>query len=388
MVNRFAHSDLVEWLRQSIEPWASRAPFGVGVVDEDRRFCYVNRALSVPNGLSEQGHLGQRADELIPGLRGLLSTGIEDFRGPDVDVGSDRPGGQVDPPCAGGWVMHRLPLTLNGEQAALSVVFDTAPGPVETALMQRSNATLRTQNDLLATVASGIAHDLRSPLASALMQMVLARRAISDGNAELALGLLSEMESTLRHGSAMAGGLVRLTKTLRIVGADAVELDRMAECSWRAVVTARDPAGEASIRIERPLPMVLGDEALLRDVFQNLFENALKYGREGVPVRVTVRGALKGDRVVVRVSDNGRGVPKSARKRVSQDFTGGGSSGGAGLGLALVERIVQVHDGTLSIEPNEPHGSVFVLEFRAARVDVIGEDLTDRAQDPVDRGVA
>jgi two-component system phosphate regulon sensor histidine kinase PhoR len=108
---------------------------------------------------------------------------------------------------------------------------------------------------------------------------------------------------------------------------------------------------------------VVGDADQLTQVVQNLLDNAVKYGRAGGIVRVdvvTVPGTRPG--VVLKVSDEGAGIPREHLPRLTERFYRvdthrSRAAGGTGLGLAIVKHIVNRHRGQLSIESEEGVGT-------------------------------
>ena len=128
--------------------------------------------------------------------------------------------------------------------------------------------------------------------------------------------------------------------------------------------------------------LVRGDADRLRQVFVNLLDNAVKFTPKGGRVTVELceeEAMADGDeglvllaptrRVVsVRVRDTGVGIPAHERRRVFDPFYQIDQSstrevGGAGLGLSIVKRIVEAHQGTIDVEDNEPQGAVFVVSL-------------------------
>jgi signal transduction histidine kinase len=129
------------------------------------------------------------------------------------------------------------------------------------------------------------------------------------------------------------------------------------------------------------------DPDRLRQVFINLADNAIKFTPAGGTITLEARtvqgsdGAEEGSGfavlapahtdVIVRVIDTGIGIPHRLRERVFDPFYQVDSSstrehGGAGLGLAIVRRIVEAHGGTISIEDNQPQGTIFVVKLPSA----------------------
>ena len=149
---------------------------------------------------------------------------------------------------------------------------------------------------------------------------------------------------------------------------DRVALDEiMLECceSFRGI------AAQKTIRIECEAGRidVPGDPALLRSIVGNLVDNAVKYGKpEGFVHLSLVRE--KG-RAVLRVRDNGRGIPKDLQQRVFDRFFRGGGEltrnvPGTGLGLAIVKRAVQIHKGEIVLHSDQGAGTTIEIHLPAS----------------------
>ena len=106
--------------------------------------------------------------------------------------------------------------------------------------------------------------------------------------------------------------------------------------------------------------MVLGDRDMLKEVFVNLISNGIKYNRSGG--KITVSLAEKEDVLVVDVSDTGVGIAEEDIPRVGEDFyrvKREGTAPGIGIGLAIVRKILDMHEGVLNIESKLNKGSKF-----------------------------
>lgn len=117
-----------------------------------------------------------------------------------------------------------------------------------------------------------------------------------------------------------------------------------------------------SINIPRDLPPVTGDNARLRMVIQNLFDNAVKYNKDGGNITITAR--LQGKNVIWHIEDTGFGIPREDQKRVFQKFYRGEKnllehSYGTGLGLYIVRAIIEELDGTIEFKSRENIGTAF-----------------------------
>jgi signal transduction histidine kinase/PAS domain-containing protein len=124
---------------------------------------------------------------------------------------------------------------------------------------------------------------------------------------------------------------------------------------------------EADIRIAPDLPTVLGIPTLLRQVFANLLDNALKYRRPGVKHRVEVRGRTEGDCAVIEVVDNGIGIAPEYQEKIFQIFQRLHSQAdypGTGVGLAIVKKALDLMEGTVEVESQSGEGSVFRVKLK------------------------
>lgn len=133
---------------------------------------------------------------------------------------------------------------------------------------------------------------------------------------------------------------------------------------------------EARIRLELDVPgdfpPVSGDAAALRRVFQNLVGNAIKYGAAGGWIRVRAR--VDGSHVAVTVTDKGIGIPPAEQERIFEPFYRGADViaariQGAGLGLSLVQRIVDGHGGRIAVASAPGEGSEFTVTLPVAADD-------------------
>jgi signal transduction histidine kinase len=118
------------------------------------------------------------------------------------------------------------------------------------------------------------------------------------------------------------------------------------------------------LRFDAGLPLVETDEAKVHQILSNLVENALKYSPPDT--RLTIRGAVMGDGLVVSVEDEGAGIPEDAQDRIFERFYQVDSSatrrvGGTGLGLYICRKMSDAIGGRLWLERSGPEGTVFRL---------------------------
>ena len=214
---------------------------------------------------------------------------------------------------------------------------------------------LRRSDDLKTAILRSVSHDLRSPLTSILTAgHALGSDALQDGDREaLAAGVVAEGERLER----VIANLLDLSR----LEAGAAEPRR----DWVDVAdvlagAAEGVDGDVRFAVDRDLPPVRADAIQLERAFANLIDNAVRHSR-GRPVSVRARAVR--DRLLVRVVDQGPGIPAAEQERVFEAFYKGDRSGGSGLGLAIVRGFVEANDGRVSIESLPGQGTSFVVEL-------------------------
>ena len=104
---------------------------------------------------------------------------------------------------------------------------------------------------------------------------------------------------------------------------------------------------------------------MLDSVFRNLLSNAVQHNDKEVP-EVSVSATTHDMRAVVRIADNGPGVPDSQKQEIFGEGEKGLDSSGTGLGLYLVQELVTHYGGEVWVEDNNPEGAVFAVELPLA----------------------
>ncbi|HWE12014.1 MAG TPA: ATP-binding protein [Solirubrobacteraceae bacterium] len=222
-------------------------------------------------------------------------------------------------------------------------------------------AALRRSDDVKTALLRAVSHDLRSPLTAI----------VAGGHA---LGASSLTEEERRELSAAVVGegtrlsaLVDKLLDLSKLQAGSAEPRR----DWISVedvlLTARDGLGDRSaeirLSIDPDVPALRADGAQLERAFANVLENARRYS-DGLPVSVHAR--RMGSQVVVRIVDQGPGIPAAERERIFEPFYRSRGPGprpwtGSGLGLAIARGFVEANGGTISVESLPGQGTSFVI---------------------------
>jgi signal transduction histidine kinase len=223
----------------------------------------------------------------------------------------------------------------------------------------------RQQMEFVATVS----HELRTPLA-----------VIRSAAENLADGVIQDEAQIKKYGEVMRAEGRRLTTMVEQIlefagiqsGQRALNPAPIPVAPLLRDVLSGPTMGSISVEIDVPddLPAVLGDEPALRRVFQNLVDNAVKYGGRGSWIGVRARHDR--GQVQITIADRGIGIAPADQTHIFEPFyrapaVVAAQMQGAGLGLSLVQRIVLAHGGKTSVRSTPGQGSEFTVTLPAVR---------------------
>lgn len=240
-------------------------------------------------------------------------------------------------------------------------------GMLARALSDMTQA-LRQRIDATEAFAADVAHELKNPLASLRSAVETLGNIRDDGLREQLMDVIRDdvmridrLITDISQISRLDGELSRTRFAPVDLGAMTATLIRLEERSG----LPRD----VQIAYARPEPgtaMVMGDESRLSQVVRNLVDNALSFSPDGGLVRIAVAPAE--DRVLLRVEDQGPGVPPENRQDIFKRFYSARPEGEdfgkhSGLGLAIARAVVEAHDGTIEVSDREQDGQVIGARF-------------------------
>ncbi|MEO8796358.1 MAG: ATP-binding protein [Polyangiaceae bacterium] len=214
----------------------------------------------------------------------------------------------------------------------------------------------------LGELAAVVAHEVRNPLASIFNSLSSLKRQLTlDGDAAILFGILQEEAERLNRTVADLLSYVRPLEPERRPE-DLVELARDALRQGMHTLPPGRPPIDAEVVAPASIPSFLGDPVLLRIAFVNLIVNAVQAMPEGgkLVVELSCTHDKERDAIVIDVHDTGKGIPQDAIGRVFEPFFTTRASG-TGLGLALVRRIVEAHDGTVRAASDPRSGARFTI---------------------------
>ena len=203
-----------------------------------------------------------------------------------------------------------------------------------------------------AVLLAGISHDLRTPLTRLRLEVEMAN--VPGKARDAMVGDIEQIDSIVRQ-------FLDYARKEPQAPAEDIELAPLLEAAVRRARIETQPLSRVDLRLA-PAVKVRGYRTELDRAVDNLLTNAARYGRDPKSglLNVTVSLLRSDDMAIVGVADNGPGVPTDQIERLLRPFERGeaarSGSGGAGLGLPIVQRIARMHGGDLRLLANAPHG--------------------------------
>ena len=329
------------------------------MVNRARRIVRLNRAAQEQFGDGLTGRdlsIALRHPALLEGVDDVL----EDARGRIVDFS--------------------MPGTLDRYyNARIAGLPQDAPDGTAVILSLHDMTGVRRAERLRADFVANASHELRTPLSS-LVGFVETLSGPAKDDAEARERFLAIMREQALRMSRLIEDLLSLSRIEMAEHAAPTGQIDLGQVLGGVVGALELYAEEKTMSVKlggTKLPAVIGDRDELAQVFQNLIDNAIKYGRDGTAVTITAEPSAEASRrlhrpgVAVSVSDQGEGVAPEHISRLTERFYRVDTArsrqlGGTGLGLAIVKHIVNRHRGALEIESAVGKGSTFTIYLPAA----------------------
>lgn len=340
----------------------------VVTMDEEGHVVEFNRAAEKTFGYNAQDVLGQDMAELIipPAMRGMHRAGVKRF----LDSGQSRILGSPLEINALHRSGHELPVELTifattvGERRYFTAfLLDLTERRQAAAELARQREALRQSEKLSAMGAllAGVAHELNNPLAILMGRAALLEDKVQDP------ALRADTEK-IRNAAERCGRIVRTFLSMarrRPPEHRAASLNDVVEGAVDLLGYNLRTAGvRVNTQLDSALPQVEMDADQIGQVVLNLIVNAEHALQSRAGERsIDIRTRAEEDLIVLRVSDNGPGVPEDLRERIFDPFFTTKSEGtGTGIGLSVSRAIAREHGGELLLE-NLSDGASFVLRL-------------------------
>jgi two-component system phosphate regulon sensor histidine kinase PhoR len=343
---------------------------GVAVIDAEERLVFSNRAFSEILNLDSTGSEGRPMIEVLRNseLLGLIRRALQGEEGLQSDIAmgivqqrsfsvTAAPVNALEsgPASPGVSAPPNYPVTAS----------QTAGKPSGAVVVLHDVTELRRLERVRQDFVANVSHEFKTPLTAIQgFAETLLGGAINDPrNNGRFLGIIRD------HAIRLARLTDDLLKLARIeAGKLEVQLlpvgvmDIVERCAETALLKSSQKQISLEIDVPPGLPPMRGDAGLLRDVLQNLIDNAIQYTPPGG--RIHVSALAEESEIVIAVADTGIGIPLADQERIFERFyrvdaARSREAGGTGLGLSIAKHIVEVHGGRLWVESEVGAGSKF-----------------------------
>jgi len=241
------------------------------------------------------------------------------------------------------------------------------PDPELAERLARSQAELQALREEFEQFTYAVSHDLRAPLRAIDNFAGLLERHLGEGLDPAARDHLDRIRGASSRLGSLIDALLLLSRAGRQeLRPQPVDLSLLAE--WAVAELQEAEPGRAATVVVQPGLVAHGDEALLRQLLQQLLHNAWKFSAGRERVELEVAGETAGGRLLLRVRDHGSGFDMRYGDKLFVPFQrlhGPQEGGGHGIGLAVAARIVARHGGTIRAEARPGAGACFHVDLPA-----------------------
>ena len=338
---------------------------GVAVIDAQERLVFCNRAFSEILNLDPASSEGRPLIELvrISELLGLIRRALQGEEGLQSDI-------------AMGFIQQRSFVVTAAPVKALEATagsgFGATEKPTGAVVVLHDVTELRRLERVRQDFVANVSHEFKTPLTAiqGFAETLLAGALDDPNNNRRFLEIIRDHAARLARLTDDLLKLARIEAGKLEIEFSAVGLTELIEgCAETTLLKAGRKLITLEIDIPPGLPAARGDASLLRDVLQNLLDNAIQYtpagGRIGVSATAGAREA------VITVADTGIGIPLAEQERIFERFYRADAArsreaGGTGLGLSIAKHIVEAHGGRLWVESTVGSGSRFYFSIPLA----------------------
>ncbi|WP_417448586.1 PAS domain-containing protein [Halorubrum ejinorense] len=349
----------LEATREELRKIIDLVPDLIFVKDREGEYLLANEATASAYGRTPDGVEGKTEREIIPD-----AGDSEAFRQDDLAVFES----------GGPKTIDEEPLTTaDGETR----IFQTTKIPYKVAEtdedavlgyarditdLKEYERTVEEQRDNLKLLNQVVRHDIKNQLMVVESYTELLEGSLPDDRSRTYAQTVIE---AAKEAADITETARDVTDVLLQVGSDRTPVGLRAELSAQ-IEQVRSEKDRATVSVDGPIPdvTVLADD-LLEAVFRNLLTNAVVHNDKEV-AEIAVSTAVSDGSVRVSIADNGPGIPDDHKEQIFQEGEKGLESGGTGIGLYLVETLVDKYGGDVRVGDNDPRGSVFTLELPLA----------------------
>ncbi|WP_417377840.1 sensor histidine kinase [Gimesia sp.] len=215
----------------------------------------------------------------------------------------------------------------------------------------------------IATLAGGLAHEIKNPLSTMSMNLELLTEDLETLDVPSKHRMLKKVESVqkeCKHLQDILDAFLQFARVGKLALSSASLNDLVSDFIDFFRPQARDASIEISPHFDADLPQVQVDQALFRQVLMNLALNVIQAMPDGGLIELQT--SHKDGMVYLDIIDNGKGIDEKVKSRIFDTFFST-KPGGSGLGLPTVKKIIDAHHGTIECESEPGRGTRFTISF-------------------------
>lgn len=338
---------------------------GVMTTDNQKRIAQVNPAFLKLIGHSGQRPIGRSVSEIISNE-------------PMLDMISEVLAAPENEPIQRSEELH-LDADIGGEKKIISArcmpFRDRLDRNLGTITVLHDITALKEMDQAKSDFVSMVSHEIRGPMNSVLMQLKVVTDGLAGETTPKQQEILSRASQKITALTSLVSELLDLARIESGLITKDCEKVRIAELLKDQVAfhlpLAQAKSIELNLKTDQALPVLMANRFSLEEVFSNLIGNAISYTPDNG--HITVSAEVEDDYVVVRVADNGFGIPEEDITRIFDRFYRVKNEKtrhiiGTGLGLPIVKSIVDAHHGLIRVDSKLNCGTTFTVSFPSASI--------------------
>jgi PAS domain S-box-containing protein len=348
------------------------SPVGLAILDENLRYIKVNKKLAEIHGISAAKHIGKTIREVIPDMaeasepiaQQVIKTGK-----PLLNIEITRES-KTKPGVKRYMIEHWYPLkNPEGKILNINAIVEITHIKETEEKIKRYAEKLKAVNIELEAFSYSVSHDLRGPIRSIDGYAKLLTDELEGKLNNVQKDYFNRIRNSAQKLSSLLDDMQKLfnvTKT--IFNIDNVNLSSIAESIGQSL-KEKNPQRAVEFIIKDGIT-VKGDETMLKIVFTNLMENALKFAKNGQKALIEFGVLNSTAGITYFIKDNGIGFDQKYSDKLFKPFSRlhtDETINGTGIGLSIVERIIERHGGKIWAEGEKNKGAIFYFTLSEQR---------------------
>lgn len=234
-----------------------------------------------------------------------------------------------------------------------------------TSELEANRKELARSNDELEQFVFTVSHDLKTPLVTSMGYISMIKDLAERGEEKKAVSKLDKVVHANTRMGQLINDLLELSRVGRIeMNKQSLDMNIILKSLKSSLINKLEKEN-FELKLEMEFPTIYANKSRVFQVFENMMSNVFKYAKTPSGKNIVKIGSKENSgEYLFYVEDNGQGIPEGYHKKIFDLFYRlDNSEEGTGIGLAIVHKIMQFHDGRVWVESEEGHGSTFWLAF-------------------------